>query len=293
MGGLDASASQKGWVLSTRHGDLPMARRTALMGVLNVTPDSFSDGGRYFDTGRAVARGIEMASAGVDVIDVGGESTRPGAQPISLQEEMERVLPVVRGLRRSVSIPLSVDTYKAEVAQAALDEGADIINDISALRFDPEMVSVIAREKVPVVLMHMQGTPRTMQERPYYRDVLVEVKDFLSQRIEFAVRAGVDMGRIIIDPGIGFGKELEHNLVVLRGLAELAILARPLLVGPSRKTFIGKILGAGPEERVEGSLAVAVAAVLAGANMIRMHDVAEARRAIRIADAIRYGTEKS
>lgn len=293
MGGLDASASQKGWVLSTRHGDLPMARRTALMGVLNVTPDSFSDGGRYFDTGRAVARGIEMASAGVDVIDVGGESTRPGAQPISLQEEMERVLPVVRGLRRSVSIPLSVDTYKAEVAQAALDEGADIINDISALRFDPEMVSLIAREKVPVVLMHMQGTPRTMQERPYYRDVLVEVKDFLSKRIEFAVRAGVDLGRIIIDPGIGFGKELEHNLVVLRGLAELAILARPLLVGPSRKTFIGKILGAGPEDRLEGSLAVAVAAVLAGATMIRMHDVAEARRAIRIADAIRYGTEKS
>ncbi|OGP27389.1 MAG: dihydropteroate synthase [Deltaproteobacteria bacterium GWA2_57_13] len=274
----------------TRHGDIDFERRTALVGVLNVTPDSFSDGGRYLDPENAIARGVKLAEEGADLIDIGGESSRPGARPVSAEEELERVVPVIRGLRRALSVPLSIDTYKARVARVALEEGVDVVNDISAMRFDPEMVRVIAAAKVPVVLMHMQGTPRTMQERPYYRDVVEEVKGFLQERIEFALESGVGPEQILVDPGIGFGKELEHNLALLRGLPALASLGRPILVGPSRKTFIGKILGVGPEERLEGSLAAAVAAVLAGANMIRIHDVREARRAIGIADALRYGS---
>jgi len=270
-----------------------MLRRTALMGIVNVTPDSFSDGGRYFEPAQAISHGVKLVEEGADIIDVGGESTRPGARPVSGREEMERVIPVIRGLRRELSAPISVDTYKADVARAALDEGADMVNDISALRFDPAMAPLVAAEKVPVVLMHMQGTPRTMQQRPHYRDVVEEVKEFLRDQIRYAVQSGVDLERIIIDPGIGFGKELEHNLALLRALPALADLGRPVLVGPSRKTFIGKILDAGPEERLEGSLAAAVAAVLGGASVIRTHDVKEARRAIRVADAMRFGGARS
>jgi len=270
-----------------------MLRRTALMGIVNVTPDSFSDGGRYFEPAQAISHGVKLVEEGADIIDVGGESTRPGARPVSGREEMERVIPVIRGLRRELSAPISVDTYKADVARAALDEGADMVNDISALRFDPAMAPLVAAEKVPVVLMHMRGTPRTMQRRPHYRDVVEEVKEFLRDQIRFAVQAGVDLERIIIDPGIGFGKELEHNLALLRALPALADLGRPVLVGPSRKTFIGKILDVGPEERLEGSLAAAVAAVLGGASVIRTHDVKEARRAIRVADAMRFGGARS
>jgi dihydropteroate synthase len=293
MGTLDTPVSRNPWILSTRHGDIDMSRRTALMGILNVTPDSFSDGGRYADPKTAIAHGIQLARDGADIIDIGGESTRPGARPVSAEEEKERVLPVLRGLRGGVSIPLSVDTYKAEVAQAALEEGADIVNDISALRFDAAMVSLVAREKVPVVLMHMQGTPQTMQQKPHYQDVLAEVRDFLTGRVRFALESGVDLDQIIVDPGIGFGKELEHNLELLRGLSTLVSLRRPLLVGPSRKAFIGKLLDLASDYRLEGSLAAAVAAVLGGANIIRMHDVKEARRAIAIADAIRFGTSAS
>lgn len=270
-----------------------MLRRTALMGIVNVTPDSFSDGGRYFKPAQAISHGVRLVEEGADIIDVGGESTRPGARPVSGREEIERVIPVIRGLRRELSAPISVDTYKADVARAALDAGADMVNDISALRFDPAMAPLVAAEKVPVVLMHMQGTPRTMQRRPHYRDVVEEVKEFLRDRIRFAVQAGVDLERIIIDPGIGFGKGLEHNLALLRALPALADLGRPVLVGPSRKTFIGKILDVGPEERLEGSLAAAVAAVLGGASVIRTHDVKEARRAIRVADAMRFGGARS
>jgi dihydropteroate synthase len=259
------------------------------MAILNVTPDSFYDGGRRLDPGKAIADGIEMAVAGADVIDVGGESTRPGARPVSEDEELERVLPVIRGLRREIRVPISIDTYKSGVARAALREGADIVNDISALRFDTEMVELVAAEKVPVVLMHMQGTPRTMQAEARYDDVVREVGDFLALRIQYAVERGVERHRIVVDPGFGFGKTLEHNLALLRGLPELASLGQPLLVGASRKTFIGKILGAEPGERLEGSLAAAVAAVLGGANIIRTHDVKETRRAVRIADAIRFG----
>jgi dihydropteroate synthase len=214
-----ARIDESGRILSTRHGNIDMRRRTALMGILNVTPDSFSDGGRYLEARKAIARGVELAEQGADIIDIGGESTRPGARPLSAPEEIERVVPVVRELRRVISIPLSIDTVKAEVARAALDAGADVVNDISALRFDPDMISLVVREKVPVVLMHMQGTPRTMQESPRYQNVLQEVKDFLRSRVAFSVERGVAPGQIVIDPGIGFGKDLEHNLALIRGIS--------------------------------------------------------------------------
>ncbi|HET9916533.1 MAG TPA: dihydropteroate synthase [Candidatus Binatia bacterium] len=275
--------------LKTRHGRIDFARRTAVMAVINVTPDSFFDGGRHFDAGRAVAAGLAMAEAGADVIDIGGESTRPGAEPVSQADELARVIPVIQGLRLQCALPISIDSYKARVARAALDAGADIVNDISALGFDPGMAPLIANEKVPVVLMHMRGTPRTMQADPHYVDVVREVRDFLAERLYDAMDAGIDAGSIVLDPGIGFGKTVEHNLQLLRALSVLSALGQPLLVGVSRKTFIGKILGLEPEQRLEGSLAAAVAAVLAGANIIRVHDVAETCRAVRIADALRFG----
>lgn len=275
--------------LLTRHGRLEFSRRTAIMAILNVTPDSFYDGGRRLDPGKAIADGIEMAEAGADVIDIGGESTRPGARPVPEDEELERVVPVIRGLRREIRVPISIDTYKSAIARAALCQGADIVNDISALRFDPDMVGLVAAERVPVVVMHMQGTPRSMQAAPRYDDVVREVEGFLAAQIRYALEQGVERGNIIVDPGIGFGKTLDHNLALLRGLPALASLGQPLLVGASRKSFIGKILGAEPGERLEGSLAAAAAAVLGGANIIRAHDVKETWNAVRIADAIRFG----
>ncbi|MGH7817951.1 MAG: dihydropteroate synthase, partial [Candidatus Binatia bacterium] len=272
---LNSALAQSRGDLQTRHGPIDFARRTAIMGVLNVTPDSFYDGGRRLDSTQAIAAGVAMAAAGADIIDIGGESTRPGAAAVCEAEELARVLPVIRGLRREVSLPISIDTYKAAVARAALDGGADIVNDISALRFDPAMVSLVAQEKVPVILMHMQGTPRTMQADPHYTDVVREVRDFLAAQLYNAMDAGVGAEAIVIDPGIGFGKTLEHNLQLLRGLAALAALGQPLLVGVSRKTFIGKILNLDSEARLEGSLAAAVAAVLGGANLVRVHDVLE------------------
>ena len=286
-----ASASPDAGIgrLVTRHGQLDFARRTAIMGILNVTPDSFYDGGRRLDPDKAIADGIEMAKAGADALDIGGESTRPGARPVSQDEELDRVLPVLCGLRRALNIPISIDTYKSRVAREALRAGADIVNDISALRFDAAMVSLVAEEKVPVVLMHMQGAPRTMQDEPRYDDVVREVKSFLAAQVRYAAERGIARDKIIVDLGIGFGKTLDHNLALLRGLRELTGLGQGLLVGASRKTFIGKILGVEPGERLEGSLAVAAAAVLGGANIIRAHDVSETRRAVRIADAIRFG----
>ncbi len=276
-------------VLATRHGSLDFTRRTLIMGIINVTPDSFFDGGRRFEAAAAVADGVAMIASGADILDVGGESTRPGAAPVSEEEETARVLPVVRGLRARIGAPISIDTYKASVARAALEEGADIVNDISALRFDPGMAALVAAEKVPLILMHMQGTPRTMQQDPQYRDVVREVRDFLAAQLYAALEAGVVQEAVIVDPGIGFGKTVEHNLELLRGLPALAALGQPLLVGASRKTFIGKILGAEPADRLEGSLAAAVAAVLGGANILRVHDVAETVKAVRIADALRFG----
>jgi dihydropteroate synthase len=277
----DAAADQLGRLLSRK--------RPLVMGILNVTPDSFYGGSRRPDAAEAIADGLAMAASGADIIDVGGESTRPGARVVTEEEELARVLPVVKGLRREVSVPISIDTYKSGVARAALDAGADIVNDISALRFDGPMVSLVAAEKVPVVLMHMQGTPQTMQVEPHYQDVVREVRDFLAAQMYEAMDAGVAPEAIILDPGIGFGKTIEHNLQLLRGLTVLAALGQPLLVGVSRKAFIGKVLGLEPVERLEGSLAAAVAAGLSGANILRVHDVAETSRAIRVADAIRFG----
>ncbi len=275
--------------LKTRHGRIDFARRTAIMGVLNVTPDSFYDGGRRLETAKAIAHGVAMTVAGADIIDIGGESTRPGAAAVSEAEELSRVLPVIQGLRREASVPISIDTYKCAVARAALDAGADVVNDISALRFDPQMISLVVREQVPVILMHMQGTPRTMQAAPSYTDVVREVRDFLASRIYEVLDAGVSAEAVVIDPGIGFGKTVEHNLQLLRGLAILAALGQPLLVGVSRKTFIGKILDLEPDERLEGSLAATAAAALGGANFVRVHDVAETHKALRVVDALRFG----
>ena len=283
------TAGQANRELKTRHGRIDFARRTVVMAVLNVTPDSFYDGGRHFDTVRAIADGLALAQAGADVIDVGGESSRPGAEPVSEAAELARVIPVIEGLRRVCGVPISIDSCKAPVARAALDAGADIVNDISALGFDPAMAALVANEKVPVVLMHMRGTPRTMQADPQYHDVVREVRDFLAERLYDAMDAGIDADSVILDPGIGFGKTIEHNIQLLRGLPVLTALGQPLLVGVSRKAFIGKILGLTADQRLEGSLAAAVAAVLGGANIVRVHDVAETCRAVRVADALRFG----
>lgn len=274
-------------VLRTRHGSVDLTSRSAVMGVVNITPDSFYDGGKRFDPVLALAGAVEMIEAGAAILDIGGESTRPGAAPVPLDEELRRVLPVIRELRRMTAVPISIDTYKSAVARAALDAGADMVNDISALRFDAGMAALCAREGVPVVLMHMQGEPRTMQVEPRYADVVREVRDFLAVRICRAAAAGISREQIVIDPGIGFGKTLEHNLALLQHLQSLAGLGPPLLIGVSRKAFIGKLLNAGPEERLEGSLAAAVAAVLAGAAIVRVHDVRETCRALRVVDAIR------
>ena len=261
------------------------------MGVLNVTPDSFYDGGRHLGREGAIADAIAMVTAGADIVDIGGESTRPGAQPVSTTEELDRVLPIIEGIRRSCGVPISIDTYKAAVARAGLAAGGDIINDISALRFDEEMAPLVAGEEVPVVLMHMQGSPRTMQHEPKYENVVHDVREFLAERIAFAESSGVARERIIVDPGIGFGKTMEHNLTLLRELHEFVRLGQPLLVGASRKRFIGRILDVDADERLEGSLAVAVSAALAGANILRVHDVKETWRAVRVADAIRFAAD--
>jgi dihydropteroate synthase len=256
------------------------------MGVVNVTPDSFSDGGLYLDAGRAVARGLELAAEGADILDVGGESTRPGSRPTPEAEERERVVPVIAALRERTSALLSVDTTKAAVARAALDAGADIVNDTSALRFDPAMAGAVARSGAGLVLMHMQGTPLTMQDAPRYGDLLGEISAFLAERIRVAAAAGIPEDRLIVDPGIGFGKTFEDNLALLRGQEAFHALGRPLLMGFSRKAFLGRILDRPPAERLEGTIAAAVLAVERGAHILRVHDVGPVARAVRTAEAI-------
>lgn len=263
--------------------------RTRVMGVVNVTPDSFSDGGRHLDPAAAVEHGLRLAAEGADVLDVGGESTRPGARPVSEEEERERVVPVVRALARRTDVPVSVDTRHATVAAAALEAGARIVNDVTALGGDPGMGPLVARAGAGVVLMHMQGTPETMQEDPRYEDVVADVLDFLAGAVRRAVEAGVDESRIAVDPGIGFGKRLEHNLALLRHLGSFRALGRPVVLGASRKGFLGKITGRPVEDRLAGSLGVAAAAAMAGAAMIRAHDVPETVDALRAVDAVRDG----
>lgn len=273
--------------LETRGRIFRFGSRTWIMGVLNVTPDSFSDGGLYFDAGPAAARAQEMLAEGADIIDVGGESTRPGAAPVDEREELRRVAPVVRRLRKETDALISVDTTKAVVAMAALDQGADIINDVSAMRFDPLMARAVAREHAALVLMHMQGTPETMQIRPRYRDVVAEVRDFLKERLEAAAESGIPAGQVIVDPGIGFGKTAEQNLALIDGLGALARLGRPVLVGVSRKGFLGRILDRPVGDRLEGTIAASVLAADRGAHILRVHDVGAVRRAAAVADAVR------
>jgi len=260
--------------------------RTWIMGIINVTPDSFSDGGRYFDTERAIARGLELAADGADILDVGGESTRPGSLPVPEAEELRRVVPVVGALRKRTTCLLSIDTTKAAVARAALDAGADIVNDTSAFRFDPAMPGEVARSGAGVILMHMQGTPLTMQRSPRYGDLLDEVRAFLGERIRVAEAAGIPRERVVVDPGIGFGKTFEDNLVLLRRQEFFHELGRPLLLGFSRKAFLGRLLGLPPEERLEGTIAAAVLSVERGAHILRVHDVGPVARAVRAAEAI-------
>jgi dihydropteroate synthase len=270
----------------------PLGVRTWFMGVLNVTPDSFYDGGRYADPDRAVERGLEMAAQGADILDVGGESSRPGSEPVPAEEEIRRVVPVISALRRQTSAFLSVDTTKSLVARAAIDAGADLINDISALRFDEDLLSLAAARGAAVVLMHMQGIPKSMQVAPSYEDTLAEVKGFLVKRLAAAVQAGLSRDRVIVDPGIGFGKRLSDNLILLNHLPVLEDLGCPILVGPSRKSFIGRILDLPPEERLEGTIAASVLSVVRGAHLLRVHDVQAVRRAVRVAEAI-LGEDKA
>ena len=259
-----------------------------LMGILNATPDSFSDGGLFLDSEAAVRHGEAMAAAGAEILDVGGESTRPGAEPVGEAEEIERTAPVVAALAGAGHV-VSIDTSKAAVAAAALDSGASIVNDVTALRGDPEMAALCAERGCEVVLMHMLGEPRTMQRDPRYSDVVAEVSEFLAERIELAVAAGIDRSRVMADPGIGFGKTVEHNLELLGRLGELRSLDVPLVVGTSRKGFIGRITGREVGDRLGGTIASNVAAALAGADVLRVHEPAELRRALRVASVVSGG----
>jgi dihydropteroate synthase len=272
--------------MSHRKKILDFSSRTLVMGVLNVTPDSFSDGGLFYDHERAIEHGMKLARDGADIIDIGGESTRPGSDPVPLEEEIRRVIPVIEALARELDVPISIDTCKAEVASRALDAGASMVNDVSALRFDPDMVRVVAERKVPVVLMHMKGTPKDMQLDPRYEDLISEILEFLEERVHFAESNGVPPEAIIVDPGIGFGKTVEHNLSIIKHLRRFKSLGKPVLLGTSRKSFIGKVLNVGVEEREEGTAATVVAGILNGADIVRVHDVAKILPAVRMADAI-------
>ncbi len=259
---------------------------TRIMGILNTTPDSFFDGGRYADPKAAIERGLALEADGADMIDVGGESTRPGAEPVSEADEMARVVPVIEGLARDLQIPISVDTYKAAVAEAAIQAGATMVNDVSALQMDPHMAEVVAHYQVPVILMHMKGRPRDMQKNPTYDDLMDELILFFEERLQYAESVGIRSDRIIVDPGIGFGKRLWDNYEILQRLPEFRCLGCPILVGPSRKSFIGQVLNLKPDERLEGTAAAVAACAALGAEIVRVHDVKEMLRVVQIADLI-------
>lgn len=264
----------------------PLAARVHIMGVLNVTPDSFSDGGRYTNPDAAVAHALRMVEQGADVLDIGAESTKPGALPIDQEEERRRLIPIVRAICRQTTIPVSIDTTKASIAQQALDAGAALINDISALRFDARMGEVVAKSGAGLILMHMQGNPQTMQHAAQYTDVVEEVRQFLKTRLDAAKESGIPPERILLDPGIGFGKNCQHNVVLLDRLDALLTLGRPLVVGVSRKAFIGKILGRPIDERLMGTAGAVAVAVMKGARMVRVHDVAPIRDVVKMIEAI-------
>lgn len=281
-------------VATTRHHEtiaigaqtIILPARPLVMGIVNITPDSFSDGGVFFTPEKAVAHVRRLVDEGAELIDIGGESSRPGAEPVDIGEEWRRIGPVLSRVAGTSPVPLSVDTYKAEIARRALDSGVSVINDISALRFDPEMAAVVARGGASVVLMHMQGTPRSMQQHPAYADVMGEIVAFLNERVAAAQDADIPHEKIIVDPGIGFGKTLSHNLQILQRLAELAATGCPVLLGASRKSFIGRVSGVTGEHRLPGSLAAAVLAARAGVQIVRVHDVQATRRALEVCAAV-------
>ena len=273
--------------LSWSGHNLRLSERTHIMGIINVTPDSFSDGGLFFQKEKAVECGLTMARDGADIIDVGGESTRPYSEKVSIEEELKRVIPVIEALHREIAIPISIDTCKAEVAKQALLAGASIINDISALRFDPEMTSVAAEAGVPVIVMHMKGTPGDMQDNPTYDNLIHEILDFLKDAIDRAVKGGIRKDMSIVDPGIGFGKSFDHNLEIIKELNQFSSLERPILLGSSRKAFIGHILDKEPDERDTGTMATISVGVLNGAHIVRVHNLKKALETIKVVDAIR------
>lgn len=272
--------------LNVKGEKLFIGKETILMGILNVTPDSFSDGGEFFDRERAIERGVEMEREGAHIIDVGGESSRPGAESISEDEERRRVIPVIKDLRKRVKCLISVDTYKASIAEEAIDNGADIVNDISGLRFDPRMVEVLKRKNVPFIIMHMKGTPKTMQINPYYENVIEEIKVFFRERLAYLTKNDIDIERVILDPGIGFGKRQEDNERIIANLDRFQEFNRPLLLGVSRKSFIGNILNLPPKGRLEGSISSGIIGIFNGAHILRIHDVKEFSKAVKVADRI-------
>ncbi len=274
--------------ISCRGFTIDFTQKTYIMGVLNVTPDSFSDGGIYFNKDAAIEHSLKLIEDGADIIDIGGESSRPGSLPIPLEEEIRRTIPVITEIAKRINTPISIDTYKSEVARRALDAGASIINDISGLRFDPEMAAVIAQNNVHVILMHIKGTPNNMQLNPSYEALIPEILDYIRGSIQICRQFGIPMQNIIIDPGIGFGKTLEHNLEIIANLREFSKLGFPIAIGVSRKAFIGKILDdAPPAMRFEGTASAVAISVFNGANIVRVHDVAEMSKVVKIADAIK------
>lgn len=276
--------------LSFHSFNFDFLKKTYIMGILNVTPDSFYDGGKYNNVEKAIHRGLQLIEQGADILDIGGESTRPGALPVSLDEELKRVIPVIEGITKRVKIPISIDTYKAKVAEEAINAGASIINDISGLRFDPEMAYVASKYNTPVILMHIKGNPKDMQKNPHYYALIPEIIEYLRTSIIIAKEAGIQEDKIILDPGIGFGKLPEHNLEIIGNLREFTSLGKPILIGVSRKSFIGKILNdAPPEGRLEGTAAAVAVSIINGANIVRVHDVDYISKIVKVVDAIKFG----
>ena len=274
--------------LTWKNFSFDFSKKTYIMGILNVTPDSFADGGLYFDKSSAIERAYQIVEEGADIIDIGGESTRPGSEPISIKEELKRTIPVIEAISKKIKVPISIDTYKSEVAKVALDAGASMVNDISGLRFDPKMTDVVSEYKVPVVIMHIKGKPQDMQQNPVYEALIPEIIDYFRVGMKTAISAGVSEDKIIIDPGMGFGKTFDHNLEIINNLREFTFLEKPILVGSSRKAFIGKILGDAPAtERLEGTAAAVAISIVHGANVVRIHDVKEMVKVAKVADAVK------
>jgi len=296
---LDVMVSRKSYHLAWSNHTLELGQRTCIMGVVNVTPDSFSDGGKFYDTDVAIAQGEKLAADGADIIDVGGESTRPFSDPVSIEEEIRRVVPVIETLAQRVSIPISIDTTKAEVARQALEAGAAIINDVAALRFDPGLAALAVEFDTPLILMHMLGEPKSMQAAPRYDNLIEEIRSFLEDAVARAEKLGVPRSKIIIDPGIGFGKTVTHNLLLLKHVQAFASLDLPVLIGASRKAFIRKLLKQAHEEDIQpdlpivetGTQAAVASAVLSGAHIVRVHDVANTVASVKILDALREAKE--